>query len=43
MIAGIGVAWFYLYLVDLPRRYFRGDRKFRAEYYLTFTDAGIQF
>ena len=43
MILGIGVAWFYTYLVDLPRRYFRGDPKFRAEYDLTFTDAGIQF
>ena len=43
MIIGTGVAWFYTYLVDLPRRYFRGDPKFRAEYDLTFTDAGIQF
>ena len=43
LIVGTGVAWFYTYLVDLPRRYFRGDPKFRAEYDLTFTDAGIQF
>ena len=43
MILGLGVGWFHLYLVDLPRRYFRGDPKFRAEYDLTFTDAGIQF
>ena len=43
MIVGTGVAWFYTYLVDLPRRYFRSDPKFRAEYDLTFTDAGIQF
>lgn len=43
MILGVGVAWFHAYLVDLPRRYFRGDPKFRAEYDLTFTDAGIQF
>ena len=43
MIVGLGVGWFHLYLVDLPRRYFRGDPKFRAEYDLTFTNAGIQF
>ena len=39
----IGVAWFHAYLVDLPRRYFRSDPKFRQEYNLTFTDAGIDF
>ena len=38
-----GVALFHGYLVDLPRRYFRGDPKFRDEYTLTFTDAGIEF
>jgi hypothetical protein len=38
-----GVASFQGYLVDLPRRYFRGDPKFRDEYTLTFTDAGIEF
>ena len=38
-----GVALFQGYLVDLPRRYFRGDPKFREEYNLTFTDAGIEF
>lgn len=38
-----GVALFQGYLVDLPRRYFRGDPKFRDEYTLTFTDAGIEF
>lgn len=43
LILCIGVAWFHAYLVDLPRRYFRSDPKFRAEYDLTFTDAGIQF
>ena len=43
MIVGLGVGWFRLYLVDLPRRYFRGDPKFRADYDLTFTDASIQF
>ena len=39
----VGVAWFHGYLVDLPRRYFRSDPKFRQEYNLTFTDAGIEF
>jgi len=39
----VGVAWFHGYVVDLPRRYFRGDPKFRDEYHLTFSDAGIQF
>ena len=43
LILCIGVAWFHAYLVDLPRRYFRSDPKFRSEYDLTFTDAGIQF
>jgi hypothetical protein len=43
LILCIGVAWFHAYFVDLPRRYFRSDPKFRAEYDLTFTDAGIQF
>ena len=38
-----GVALFHGYLVDLPRRYFRGDPKFRDEYTLTFTDTGIEF
>ena len=38
-----GVALFQGYLVDLPRRYFRGYPKFRDEYTLTFTDAGIEF
>lgn len=38
-----GVALFQGYLVDLPRRYFRGDPKFRDEYNLTFADAGIEF
>jgi len=28
---------------DLPRRYFRGDPKFRDEYNLTFLDEGIRF
>jgi len=29
--------------INLPRRYFRGDPRFRDECYLTFSDAGIQF
>lgn len=39
----VGVAWFHGSLIDLPRRYFRGDPKFRDEYNLTYTDAGIEF
>jgi hypothetical protein len=39
----IGVAWFHGFLIDLPRRYFRGDPKFHEEYNLTYTDAGIEF
>lgn len=39
----IGVSLFHAYLVDLPRRYFRSDPKFRSEYHLMFTDAGIKF
>ena len=38
-----GVAWLHSFLVDFPRRYFRGDPKFRDEYHLTYTDAGIEF
>ena len=43
LVVLIGVAFFHGYLVDLPRRYFRSDPKFRQEYNLTFTDAGIEF
>ena len=39
----VGVALAQGYLVDLPRRYFRGDLKFHEEYNLTFTDSGIEF
>ena len=38
-----GVALLQGYLSDLPRRFFRGDPKFRDEYTLIFTDAGIDF
>src|SRR5687768_7038186 len=39
----VGVAWFHGYVIDVPRAYFRGDPKFRDEYTLLFTDAGIEF
>jgi YcxB-like protein len=39
----VGLALFHGCVIDLPRRYFRGDPKFRDEYNLTFTDAGIEF
>lgn len=38
-----GLALFHGYVTDRPRTYFRGDPKFRDEYHLTFTDAGIEF
>lgn len=38
-----GVALFHGYVVDRPRTYFQGDPKFRDDYHLTFTDAGIEF
>jgi hypothetical protein len=31
----------YKLLTDVPRRYFRGDPKFRDEYALTFSDEGV--
>ena len=37
------VAWFHGYVIDRPRAYFRGDPKFRDEYTLIFTDAGVEF
>jgi len=43
-VAGlVGLAWFHGIVIDLPRRHFRGDPKFRDEYHLMFSDAGIQF
>lgn len=39
----VGVSLWQGYLSDRPRRYFRGDPKFRDEYHLTFTDSGIEF
>jgi len=38
-----GAGLFHRTVIDLPRRYFRGDPKFRDEYHLTFSDAGIEF
>ena len=40
-LAGLG--WFHGYVIDVPRRRFRGDPKFRDEYDLTFSDAGMEF
>ena len=39
----VGVSLGQGYLYDRPRRYFRGDPKFREEYHLTFSDSGIEF
>lgn len=43
LILLVGLGLFHGYVVDVPRRYFRGDPKFRDEYNLIFTDAGIEF
>ncbi|HYV12854.1 MAG TPA: YcxB family protein [Pyrinomonadaceae bacterium] len=43
LVAMAGVALFQGFVVDRPRTYFQGDPKFRDDYYLTFTDAGIEF
>jgi YcxB-like protein len=39
----VGVALYHGVLIDLPRRHFRGDPKFRDEYNLSFSDEGIGF
>jgi len=39
----VGIALFHGFLFDLPRRYFRGDPKFRDEYSLSFSDEAIRF
>jgi hypothetical protein len=39
----VGLSIYQGYFVGLPRRYFRGDPRFRDEYNLTFTDSGIEF
>ena len=43
LIGVVGAGLFHRTVIDIPRRYFRGDPKFRDEYHLTFSDAGIQF
>ena len=43
LIFVVGLGWFHGLTIDVPRKYFRGDPKFRDEYTLTFTDAGIAF
>jgi|SRR6185503_16173584 len=43
LIGVFGAGLFHRTVIDLPRRYFRGDPKFRDEYHLTFSDAGIEF
>jgi hypothetical protein len=37
----VGMALYHGYLIDLPRRVFRGDPKFREEYNLICSDAGV--
>ena len=37
----VGMALYHGYLIDLPRRVFRGDPKFREEYNLIYSDAGV--
>lgn len=43
LIALVGLGWFHGVVIDLPRARFRGDPKFRDEYNLIFTEAGIEF
>jgi hypothetical protein len=43
LVVVAAVALFQGFVVDRPRTYFQGDPKFRDDYYLTFTDAGIEF
>ena len=43
MIGLLGVSLFHGVFINRPRRYFRGDPKFRDEYNLTFSDSGIEF
>lgn len=43
LIVLVWVGWFHGYVIDLPRRRFRGDPKFREEFNLTFRDANIEF
>ena len=43
LLGVVGAGWFHRAVIDLPRRHFRGDPKFRDQYHLTFSDAGIEF
>jgi hypothetical protein len=43
MIGVIGFAIFHGVTIDVPRKYFRGNPKYRDEYHLTFSNSGIQF
>ena len=43
MVGLLGVSMANGYLFHGPRRYYRGDPKFRDEYSLTFSDSGIEF
>lgn len=43
VIGLVAVAWFHGIVIDIPRRYFRGDPKFRDEYHITFSNAGVEF
>jgi hypothetical protein len=38
-----GVGWYHGFVIDIPRRHFRADPKFREEYHLRFSDAGIDY
>ena len=38
-----GVGWYHGFVIDLPRRHFRANPKFREEYHLRFSDAGIDY
>ena len=41
IISLAGVAAWHQIFTQMPRRYFRGDRKLRGEYALTFSDEGV--
>ena len=43
MVGLLGVSMVNGYLIGGPRRYYRGDPKFRDEYNLTFRDSGVEF
>ena len=43
MVVLVCVAWFHGFVIDVPRKRFRGDPKFRDEYHLTFSHEKIEF